>query len=204
MSASAITLAELATSRRWQQNFLAIVPAVESHAKVRFRGCDVADREEQVAEAVAAACLSYYQLSQQKKLDQAFTSTLADYAVRRVTQDRHVGGHQSSRDALSPLARKRHNFTITSLPIRDDGQDGWQAVVWEDRKTSPADVAAFRLDFAQWLRTLQRRDRRIIDHMAAGYGTTAVARRFGVSLGRVSQLRRRYERQWAAFQHQAA
>jgi hypothetical protein len=57
------------------------------------------------------------------------------------------------------------------------------------------DLAAFRVDFAVWLRTLTRRDRKIIGAMVSGDGTTGVAGRFGISPGRISQLRRGYERE---------
>ena len=40
--------------------------------------------------------------------------------------------------------------------------------------------------------------------MAGGESTHAVAGRFGISAGRVSQLRRKYERLWLAFQGEAA
>ena len=68
-----------------------------------------------------------------------------------------------------------------------------------DRKAKIPDLAAFRIDFAQWLRTLNRRDRKIIAAFTSGNGTFAVARRFGLSPGRVSQMRRRYEQLWQVF-----
>jgi len=63
-----------------------------------------------------------------------------------------------------------------------------------------ADLAAFRLDFQQWLKDMCERDRRIIAALAAGEGTGEVAGRLGLTAGRVSQLRRQYECRWLAFQ----
>jgi hypothetical protein len=63
-------------------------------------------------------------------------------------------------------------------------------------------LAAFRIDFADWLSTFSRRDRRIITALGSGVRSTVVAQSFGISEGRVSQLRRRYERQWMSFQGQ--
>ena len=48
-----------------------------------------------------------------------------------------------------------------------------------------------------------RRHRQIINHLAAGHRTMMVARKFGVSEARVSQLRRHYEQSWRAFQGMA-
>lgn len=74
-----------------------------------------------------------------------------------------------------------------------DRADGWRQMSLADRRVSVADLAAFRIDFECWLTTLSGRDRRIIAAFAAGQGTFAVAGRFGISAGRISQLRRRYE-----------
>ena len=76
-------------------------------------------------------------------------------------------------------------------------------MVLETRRVSPADQAAFNLDFQAWLQGWSRRDRQILYHMAAGHGTFAVADRFKISPARVSQLRRRYRESWMQFQGMA-
>ena len=63
---------------------------------------------------------------------------------------------------------------------------------------------AFRIDFGRWLKGLSRRDRRIIAAFIRNERTMDVAEKFGVTQGRVSQLRRKYEREWSVFQRQAA
>ena len=72
-------------------------------------------------------------------------------------------------------------------------------MVVEDRKTRPADVAACRVDFREWLATLPLRNRKIAEALAVGSTTTEVAERFRVSLGRVSQLRRELHALWCEF-----
>src|SRR5438105_162049 len=78
----------------------------------------------------------------------------------------------------------------TGEPAADerDGND-WKRLVIADRKASIPDTAAFRIDFEQWLRTLDRRNQRIIDLMMAGEPGIVVAERFGISPARVSHLR---------------
>jgi len=73
-----------------------------------------------------------------------------------------------------------------------------------DRKAPIPDLAAFRIDFARWLKGLTRRDQRVIAAFVSGERTWTVAERFGVSEARVSQLRRKYEREWRVFQGEAA
>jgi DNA-binding NarL/FixJ family response regulator len=66
--------------------------------------------------------------------------------------------------------------------------------MYRARKASLPDLVAFRIDFAAWLRSHPSRDRRINLMLATGESTRAVAKRFDISEGRISQLRRRYER----------
>jgi len=200
---SAIPLSALATTGQWQEDFLRVEPAIRAHARIRFRRLRPDEKEEAVAETVAAACVSYAHLACQGKLGQAFTASLADFAVRHTVEGRHVGGSQSSRDITSTLARRRHGFSLHRLLPRHDYY-GLRPLVTERKAYSPADVAAFRIDFAEWLTGFPRRDRRIIARMISGDGTFDVADRFGVTAGRISQLRRRYERSWRVFQKEGA
>ena len=189
----------------WQAGFLSVLPAVRTHARIRFRRLPAERREEAVQEAIASACVSYQRLAARGRLHAARPSTLATFAVHFVRNGRHVGGGQDAAgDALSPAAQARHGFRTASLDPRDRASGGWRQVAVEDRRTAVPDLAAFRVDFARWLRTLARRDRRIVAALAAGEGTGAVAGRFGLSPGRVSQLRRRYEHLWHAFHGDAA
>jgi hypothetical protein len=68
------------------------------------------------------------------------------------------------------------------------------------KRATPADVAACRIDFAEWLRRLTARLRRIALALAAGETTSAAARMFGVSPARISQIRDLLKRSWEAFQ----
>jgi len=80
-------------------------------------------------------------------------------------------------------------------------EDGcWGEILVEDKRATPADVAAWRIDFAEWLRRLTIRLRRIALALAAGETTTAAARMFGVSPARISQIRELLRRSWDAFQ----
>jgi hypothetical protein len=73
----------------------------------------------------------------------------------------------------------------------------------ENTVTPPDEQAAFRIDFPDWLTTRTERDRRIISDMAVGEKTMHLARRFGISPARVSQLRREYHNDWRQFTGEA-
>lgn len=197
---SAVPLSMLATSRRWQTNFLAVLPAVQRHAKVCFHRLRPTAKAEATAEAVASAVVSYQVLVRRKRLGRAYPGTLASFAVRAVKGGRHVGGHINSKDVLSPLAQQRHGLHVQSLSRWDHQENDWHDMALESRRVTPAEQAIFNLDFQAWLAGWSYRHRQIIHHLAAGHRTMAVARKFGVSEGRVSQLRRHYEQSWRQFQ----
>ena len=77
--------------------------------------------------------------------------------------------------------------------------ESWRELLVDGRQINPADLAASRIDFPAWLATLPPRSRAIAEALAAGDTTGDVAARFGVTPARVSQLRRKFERDWDTF-----
>jgi DNA-binding NarL/FixJ family response regulator len=60
------------------------------------------------------------------------------------------------------------------------------------------------MDTRAWFGTLTKRMKQIAKDLACGCSTSEVARKYGVTAGRISQLRRTFEESWAAFQQEAA
>jgi hypothetical protein len=193
-------------SSGWQAGFLSILPAIETHAAIRFRRLPARRREDAVQEVIATACMNYQLLAARGRLDVAHAGTLADYAVKHVRAGRRIGGRRAGfKDVMSPACHKRHGVNVISLDAQHAGSEGgWRQIAVEGHRESIPDLAAFRIDFAAWLRKLSRRDRKIIGALVRGERTFAVAERFGITAGRVSQLRRRYEREWQVFQVEGA
>jgi hypothetical protein len=186
----------------WQADFLTLLPTVQSQANLHFRGLPAERRADAVQEAIACACVSYQQLVVQGRLHVAHPSTLAKFAIRFARAGRHVGGHQDkAKDVLSPACQRQGRVRVVSthVPQVDGDSSDWKPLAVADRKASIPDTAAFRIDFEQWLSTLPRRDRRIIAMLITGEQSRVVAKRCAMSAGRISQLRKRYERQWQAF-----
>jgi FixJ family two-component response regulator len=67
-----------------------------------------------------------------------------------------------------------------------------------------SDQAGFRIDFPAWLSRLSPRDRQVAEALALGHTNGDVARRFGVSSGRVAQLRRELHDSWREFHGEVA
>jgi DNA-binding NarL/FixJ family response regulator len=76
--------------------------------------------------------------------------------------------------------------------------------VVEDRHSGPAEVAGTRIDFRAWLEALPERTRRVAETLATGEATNQVARMFGCSASRVSQLRRELYDAWCVFTGEVA
>ena len=81
----------------------------------------------------------------------------------------------------------------------DSADECWQEVLVPDKTCTPAELAASRIDFSDWLASLKRRDRKIAQFLANGESTRAAAEKFKVSDGRISQLRRELAENWRRF-----
>jgi len=68
------------------------------------------------------------------------------------------------------------------------------------RSITPADLAALRIDFVAWTAGLSERHRSLALSLAIGESTSVVAARFGVSSGRISQIRDELAASWYRFQ----
>ena len=181
----------------WHARFLAMLPAIQGFAVRSFSRLPVCEREELVAEAVAAALAMFCRLVERDRADLAFATPLARYACRHVRQGRRLGTPLNVNDVSSPYCRRRKNVRVESLHRLERG--AWREAVIEDHRTPVAEQAAFRCDFPAWLRTLPRRNRRIAEALSTGEPTSRVARIFRLSAARVSQLRRELELAWGRF-----
>jgi len=186
---------------RWHRAFLAMLPVIVAHARVSFRQLDPEARAEAIQEVVANALRAYARLVELGKVSIAYPSVLAKYGVAQVRDGRRVGGHLNVRDVLSPYCQRLKGVVVERLDRFDEEENAWQEAVVEDTRTSPVpDTVAFRVDFADWLRLLPRRLRKIATLLATGETSTAAAEKFAVSVGRISQIRRELKLAWEGFQ----
>jgi hypothetical protein len=184
---------------QWQERFLALLPVIVNYVRPAFRLLSPDAKAEAVQECVANACVAYARLVERGKESLAFATVLARFAVAQVRSGRRVGGHLNIRDVTSGYAQCRKRFNVSRLDRFDPTEGCWKEAVVEDYRTPVADQACFRLDFPAWLKTLPPRERKIARALAEGGRTTDIARRFGVSLARISQLRREFEKSWLQF-----
>ena len=139
----------------------------------------------------------FIRLVRRGKVGLAYPTPLADYAIRQVRAGRRVGGRQNVQDIMSHRPQCARGHQLNAHPERTGGLN---LMLCEDRHAGPAETAASRLDLADWFRSLSPRNRRIARALALGEQTNVVAQRFGLTPGRISQLRAWFRNHWEQFQ----
>jgi hypothetical protein len=194
--------------------FLSILPRIERHARLSFRGLRCPQRQDDaVQETLALSWRWFVRLVERGKDPLTFPVVLAAYAARAVRSGRRLCGQGSGKDVPSSLAQQRHGFRVEALPASaasaheerhgavhgQQKQDAWEERLRDNTQTPVPDQVAFRLDFPAWLRTLTARERRLVRAMARNERTLDLSRHFGLSPGRISQLRRELHNGWTRF-----
>jgi hypothetical protein len=157
-------------------------------------------KQELLAEMAAMTWRWFVRLVRRGKDVLKFVGRLAVYAARAISSGRRVCGRERARDAMSASTQRNRGFAVGGLPEVGTLLRGPLADALLDNTVSPVlDQVAFRLDFPAWRRTRTERDRRIIDSMMVGESTARLARLFGVSAARISQLRREFHADWHSF-----
>jgi hypothetical protein len=178
-----------------------VLPKVVSHGRVYFRHLKSADRKEEYIAEMAALCWKWHlRLAERGKDSTRFPTALATFAARAVRCGRRLAGMDRTKDVLSRLAQRRKGFAVSKLPDYStlDGSPLDEAL--HDNTQSPvAEQVCFRIDFPAWRLTHAERDRRLLDDLMLGERTLEVAGKYGLSPGRVSQLRREFHDDWEHF-----
>jgi hypothetical protein len=188
---------------QWQETFITMLPEIQQRLRRAFRHLDPASLEESIAEGIMHCLLSYARLHERGRAEVATASTLAFYSARQVKRGRPAAGRMNGKEPLSRYARIKNGFQIERLHNYSARQDRWIDMLVEDKRASVADQVAARMDVRAWFATLSRRMRQIAKDLAVGCSTSEVARKHGVTAGRISQLRRSLEASWMSFQNEA-
>ncbi len=184
-----------------EPEFEQALPRIVTRANVSFRFVRCShQKSEYIAEVVALSWIWWQRLRHAGKNPATFVSTLAGYAARAVAGGRRLCRAEAANDALSRRAQCRHGFT--TVPIQTSGNaslDSFRDAIKGNTRTPVFEQAAFRCDFPIWLATLSDRDRSLVGDLMQRERTGALARKYGLTAGRISQLRRQFHLDWTAF-----
>lgn len=114
--------------------------------------------------------------------ENATVHTVVGYAARHVRAGRHFSGSIRGIEARRKDGPHYHRIDIDLMELPDDHQ-------------RPAASAILRIDFTEFRKSLNDRQREVLDAVLMGDSTSEIADRLDRSLGLISQIRRLlYER----------
>jgi len=178
----------------WQSNFAIMLPEIEQKLHLAFCRLDPEAREDAIEEGVVHSLLAYIRLHELSRAEAATPSSLAWYSSRQVKRGRPAAGRMNGKEPLSRYGQISNRIKVERLPYK------WLDAIVEDKRAPVADQVATKMDVGAWFSTLSLCMRQIAKDLAFGFSTREVARRHGVTDGRISQIRRTLEASWAAFQ----
>ena len=187
-------------ARKNTELFLTMLPLIHDQAHVAFRKEKPERREELIAEVQANCWAAFVRLMDRGLDDAIYPTPLAQFAIRQARSGRKVGGSLNINDVSSGYAHKAKGIVVESFDRYNQRKQEWKEILVEDRHAGPAETAASRIDFGEWLRSLPKRTRQIAETLALGETTKKAAKKHGVSSGRISQMRRELMDNWQAFQ----
>jgi hypothetical protein len=173
-----------------------VMPRVLTHARIQFRDIRNPQERDDLLQEVLIYCLIWTRLLVRRKKDpRKFPSMLAQYGVLAVKNGRRACG-MNRKDVLSSHAQADHGFHVIRFPTMTEEV---REALTDNTVTPPDEQAAFRIDFPAWLSTLTERNRRLVLGLMVRQHTKVLIRRFGVTPGRISQLRREFYHEWRRF-----
>jgi hypothetical protein len=181
--------------------FVTILPRLEQVGRKYFRHLRCEDRRrDAVCEMVALAWKWSLRLNCRGKDPSRFPAALATFAARAVSCGRRLCGQERAKEVLSPVAQQRHSFLVGSLPECGSLSGNPLEEALHDNTLTPVpEQVSFRLDFPAWVHSLCERDQQVLGDLMMGERTREVARKYGLSAARVSQLRREFMAGWEQF-----
>jgi hypothetical protein len=184
-------------------------PRIEAHAKVVYRSYNRDTRTELTAECVALGWRWFTRLLDRGKDPSCFAATFATLVVLAVKSGRRLCGNEPAKEVLSPVAQARHGFRVEPLPSTRASHDERNGVgngqrhldeleehLHANTQTPPPEQANFRFSFPHFLKQQTRRNRKLAKFLLMGNSGKEAAKRFGLSPGRVTQIRVQLCKEW--------
>jgi hypothetical protein len=177
-----------------------MLPEIRKQARFACRALPIDAREELVQEVIATSYQLFRRLTARGKVKLAYPTPLAQFAIKHAREGRRMGSRRNSQDVTSPSTLAMNRVAFERLDRLNPRTGRWREVLIEDRTAGPAEIAAARIDWADWLRSMSRRQRAIAGFLAIGETTGAAAKQFQLSPARISQLRLWFQDNWLQFQ----
>lgn len=179
--------------------FLTMLPVIRFQARQAFKQLQYDIQQEYLSEVIGHAWQAFVRLTESGKTSQANPWSLARFAIRAVRSGRRTGNRQNIRDINTEIEKKRTGEEL-KRPVVKPNPMPWLEHMLADERARPDYLAITRMDFGDWLGMLTPQKRQIAEFLASGESTREAAEHFGISPGRISQIRRELELSWNTFQ----
>ena len=154
------------------------------------------DFDDAIQELVGFALENYHSLVRRGK--EIFYSPIMRFAIGRYCGGRRFAGTNTT-DILSEQTQRLDRSKTSQLSLFDKDGEVDRRYLMQDRKADVFRKVQTRLDFETWYHRHSTRDQQIIEDLAMGETTNAVAQKFGVTAGAISIKRRTFEKSWNNF-----
>ena len=149
--------------------------------------------DDAVQELTAIAYELYHSLVQRGKA--VFYTPIMKFAIQRYREGRRFIGLNTT-DALGHQAQFLGRSTAFSI---NDCVEDTDKRCLQSKYPDVFHEVQIRMDFSDWYQRQSVEDQWIISDLGLGETTNAVARKYGVSAGLISQYRKRYAKSWKSF-----
>lgn len=157
--------------------------------------------DECIQDLTCMAYEMYSALVRNNKTDKIFFSAILNFAKKRFRDGRHFTD-SSSVDVFGTRTRLKERCELNSIHMMKTNNDPKEYLV--SRKTNVFRTVSFRIDFFETFLPQQTElDQAIIFDLMVGETTNDVSRKYGLSAGRISQLRKKYANDWYSFLYPA-
>lgn len=189
------------TTEEINEKFLELMPKIVKFAKYAFKNFDADRQEDAIQSVLVTAFENVKQLGEQGRLDDCFVTPITKFAIGRYREGRPGGVPSCGTDVTSERCRYLGRSTVKNYGLATEIADSFESMATATDARYPVHkTVALRIDFMQdWYRQQTPRDQEIIRDLAMGETTNDVSRKFGISAGRVSQLRKTYANSWFTF-----
>ena len=194
------TMADKNIVEQADDRFLEMFPIIKRQAQRAFSGYNADKRDEAVQGVSVLALEMTRSLAASGRLHEAYPTTIAKFAVGKYREGR-IGVPSSSTDAMAESCRHLGRSTVKHYGLAENIADTFESEATATDGRYPVHrTVGFKIDFFEtWLASQTPKNQAIIRDLAMGYTPGEIATKHGISMARVSQLRKQYEKDWNAF-----
>ena len=182
------------------EKFLELMPTITKKANIAFMTLDPDRKDDAVQSVLVSAFLNLKQLAAKGRLDDAYATPIARFAIMFYRSGHVAGVPDNSKDVLNDRCRFIGRAKVEHCGLALDITDSFELEETATDSRYPVDkTVQLRIDYAAWCRSQSRQDRKIIKDLANGESTNNVARKYGVAPSTVSTWRKWYADDWNEF-----